>query len=158
MSLSEKNNEIIIKPMDVSCIPELVGIEKACFSKPWTYDGFLAELKNDTAKFYTAVCEDKTVGYMGIYIVCGEGYVANVAVLPEYRRRGIAGGLIRNAINICKENNADFLSLEVRVSNNAAIALYEKYGFKKAGERKNFYSSPTENAYIMTLDFTEDNR
>ncbi len=144
--------------MDVSCIPELVGIEKVCFSKPWTCEGFLSELKNDTAKFFTAVCGEKTVGYMGIYIVCSEGYVANIAVLPEYRRRGIAGRLIQNAISVCRENNAEFLSLEVRVSNNAAIALYEKYGFKKAGERKNFYSSPAENAYIMTLNFTEDNR
>ena len=89
--------------------------------------------------------------------MCGEGYVANVAVLPEYRQRGIAGRLIENAVKECVENKAEFLSLEVRVSNYAAISLYEKHCFKKAGERKNFYSAPTENAYIMTMNFTEDN-
>ncbi len=144
--------------MDLSCIPELVKIERESFSKPWTYEGFAAELNNDTAWFYEAVYDGTTAGYMGIYIICGEGYVANVAVLPEYRRKGIAGRLIENAINICKKEKAEFLSLEVRVSNLAAISLYKKYGFKKLGERKNFYSAPTENAYIMTLDLTEDNK
>lgn len=150
-------SEIIIKKIEKSHIPDLVGIERSCFSKPWTAEGFLAELKNDTAEFYAAFSGEKAVGYMGIYIICGEGYVANVAVLPGYRRKGIACGLIENAINICRKNKADFLSLEVRVSNKAAISLYEKFGFEIVGERKNFYSSPTENGYIMTLNFTEDN-
>ena len=66
--------------------------------------------------------------------------------------------LIENAVQICKNSGAEFLSLEVRVSNSAAVALYEKYGFEKVGERKNFYSAPVENAYIMTKSFTEDNR
>lgn len=156
--MSEIKNNIYIKAMETSHIKELVLIEKACFSKPWTQEGFFAELRNDTAKFYVALYEEKAVGYMGIYIICDEGYVANIAVMPEYRRQGIAGRLIENAVQVCKNGGASFLSLEVRVSNNAAVALYEKYGFKKVGERKNFYSAPKENAYIMTLNLTEDNQ
>ncbi len=156
--MSERVKDIYIEKMSIEHIPLLVEIEKECFSKPWTEEGFLAELKNDTANFYTAMSGEKAVGYMGFYIICGEGYVANVAVLPSYRRKGIAGRLIENAVKICKNSGAEFLSLEVRVSNSAAVSLYEKYGFEKAGERKNFYSAPVENAYIMTLKFTEDNR
>lgn len=144
--------------MTAEHIPQLAEIERACFSKPWTENGFLSELENDTARFYSARIGDKLVGYMGFYIVCAEGYVANIAVLPEYRRQGIAGRLIENALNICRMSGTEFLSLEVRVSNTAAISLYKRYGFGIEGERKNFYTSPTENAYIMTLNFTEDNR
>ena len=156
--MSNENNYIYIEKMNVKHIPMLAEIEKACFSKPWSEDGFLAELNNDTANFYTAMEGEKAVGYMGFYIICGQGYVANVAVLPSYRRKGIACRLIENAVHICKNSGAEFLSLEVRVSNSAAVALYEKYGFEKVGERKNFYSAPVENAYIMTKSFTEDNR
>ncbi|MCH5349614.1 MAG: ribosomal protein S18-alanine N-acetyltransferase, partial [Oscillospiraceae bacterium] len=106
--------------MNAAHIPQLVEIERASFSKPWTDEGFLSEIDNDTARFYAAKTGDRVVGYMGFYIVCGEGYVANIAVAPEYRRQGIAGRLIENALQICKNSGAEFLSLEVRTSNTAA--------------------------------------
>lgn len=151
-----KENSITIKKMTALNIDGLVKIENECFSKPWTYSGFENELKNDSSHFYVALCDNSEIGYMGFYTILDEGYVANIAVLPEYRRRGIAGSLIKNAINYCRENKLAFLSLEVRKFNENAVRLYKKFGFEIVGERKNFYSSPVENAFIMTKYFNTD--
>ena len=140
--------------MTAEHIEGLVKIENASFSKPWTYSGFENELSNETANFLVAVYDNTEIGYIGFHTVLDEGYVANVAVLPEFRRHGIASILLENAMEICREKSLAFLSLEVRKSNEKAISLYNKFGFKNVGERKNFYTSPTENAYIMTLNFT----
>ena len=148
-----KENSITIKKMTALNIDGLVKIENECFSKPWTYSGFENELKNDSSHFYVALCGGSEIGYMGFYTILDEGYVANIAVLPEYRRQGIAGSLIKNAINHCRENKLAFLSLEVRKSNENAVRLYKRFGFEVVGERKNFYSSPVENAFIMTKYF-----
>ncbi len=85
----------------------------------------------------------------GLQIFSGEGYVTNVAVLPEYRRRGIAQRLIFAEF----ENEMDFITLEVRKSNTPAIRLYEKAGFENVGIRPHFYTSPDEDAVIMTKNF-----
>ncbi len=144
---------IEIEKMARHHIADLVEIENASFSRPWTCAGFEGELKNDTAVFLVAVENDKAVGYIGFHTVLDEGYIANIAVLPDYRKQGIASMLLNKAIETCKENNLAFLSLEVRKSNEKAISLYKKFAFETVGERKNFYSAPTENAYIMTLNF-----
>lgn len=147
-------NDITIEKMTAEHIDGLVKIENECFSKPWTHSGFENELTNDTANFLVAVYNKIEIGYIGFHIVLDEGYVANVAVLPEFRKCGIASVLLENALKICREKNLAFLSLEVRKSNENAISLYNKFGFEIVGERKNFYTTPTENAYIMTLYFT----
>lgn len=144
---------IKIEKMTAAHINGLVEIENASFSKPWTYQGFESELSNDTANFMVAVYDNKEVGYIGFHNILDEGYVANIAVLPEFRRCGVGGMLLENAVELCREKKLAFLSLEVRVSNENAIALYKKFDFEVVGERKNFYSAPTENAYIMTLNF-----
>lgn len=144
---------IEIERMTDKHINELVEIEKSSFSRPWTYAGFESELDNDTAVFFVAVYNEKTVGYIGFHTVLDEGYISNIAVLPLYRRKGIGALLLNTAVEYCKENDISFLSLEVRKSNNSAISLYRKFGFENVGERKRFYSEPVEDAYIMTLYF-----
>lgn len=144
---------ICVERMKKEHIPGLVKIENACFSHPWTYDGFAAELDCSTANFFVALSDGVPVGYIGFHAVLDEGYVDNIAVLPEFRRRGIAKLLIETAFEHCNALGLSFLSLEVRKSNSAAIALYEAYRFKTEGERKNFYSAPREDALIMTVRF-----
>ena len=139
--------------MKLQHIDSLVEIEKASFSKPWSKAGFEAELNNSTAVFLVAVLNGKTVGYIGFHFIVDEGYIANIAVLPEYRKKGIASSLLRQAIETANEKSLTFLSLEVRKSNESAISLYRKFDFEIVGERKNFYSAPTEDAYIMTKQF-----
>ena len=106
----------------------------------------------ENTAFYVARLNDVIVGYMGVSKVAGEGYVTNVAVLPQYRRKGIAKALLQFVINDCK-NQLEFISLEVRVSNTAAISLYKSFDFKEVGLRKRFYTHPQEDALIMTKTF-----
>ncbi len=145
--------DITLVKMSAEMIPALAEIERVCFSHPWTEEGLAAELEKETAVFYAALLDDRPVGYMGFQIICDEAYVDNIAVLPEFRRLGIGRKLLYNAVEICRSRGVSFLSLEVRPSNTAAVSLYESVGFAEVGSRRGFYSSPTEDARIMTLYF-----
>ncbi len=147
---------VCVRPMTEADVKAVAEIEKECFSQPWSEDGIRQELFNDSARFFVAEKMGKAVGYMGMHIVLDECYIANVAVLPTYRRQGIAQKLLTNALLKAESEGCSFISLEVRVSNSGAIGLYEKNGFEKMGERKNFYQSPTENALIMTKTFDKE--
>lgn len=139
--------------MDKTHIGEVVSIERVCFTSPWSYESIEEELKNPNAYYIVYISEQKIVGYAGMYSVCLEGYINNIAVLPEFRGRGIAKRLLDNLIDYSVLNKLEFLSLEVRVSNKAAISLYHLKGFEDAGRRCSFYSKPKEDALIMTKFF-----
>ncbi len=139
-----------IVPMSDNHIRQIAELEKVSFSVPWSEDGLRNELSNDTAHFLVALSGKKVIGYIGVHEICGEAYITNVAVFPEYRRLGIGETLIDAATYGADTRNCEFISLEVRVSNVPAIELYKKQGYNIVGQRKNFYSNPTEDAYIMT--------
>lgn len=126
-------------------------IEETCFSNPWSRQSLAEEIGNKNAHFFVALIDGTVAGYMGLQIFSGEGYVTNVAVLPEFRGRGAAKALIA----ACMKNEMEFITLEVRESNLPAISLYEKTGFEKVGIRPGFYRNPDENAVIMTKYFGE---
>lgn len=150
--------DITIEKMSEKHIAELAEVEQQSFSRPWSHDGLKAELDNPSAVFFVAVADGKAVGYIGFHTVLDEAYIANIAVLPEYRRKGIATALLQCAVDFCRENGFAFITLEVRQSNINSVALYKKFAFEIVGERKNFYTAPTENAYIMTLYFGGPNQ
>lgn len=135
---------------DVSAVAEL---ERECFSTPWSEKALLESISDESAVFLKAVFCGEIVGYIGSNVICGEGYVTNVAVTKSRRRKGFAEKLLSECERLCREKGAEFLSLEVRKSNSPAIALYEKCGYSVCGERKNFYSEPRENGLIMTKYF-----
>ena len=137
--------------MKAEHINEVENIEKICFAHPWSKADLERQLNLDTSHFAVATLDGNVVGYMGLQIFSGEGYVTNVAVLPEYRRQGIAKMLIEKQL----QNEMSFITLEVRESNLPAIKLYESCGFENVGIRPKFYTNPTENAIIMTKYFTE---
>ncbi|MCR5151188.1 MAG: ribosomal protein S18-alanine N-acetyltransferase [Clostridiales bacterium] len=130
-------------------------IEKECFSSPWSY----ADLKNnfylDSSHFYVALSRGEIIGYIGVQEICFEAYITNIAVKKLYRKHGVGEKLLSAAVSGAKERGCDFITLEVRPSNCAAIYLYEKYGFTHRGKRKNFYSNPDEDALIYTLNFVQ---
>ncbi|MBQ9228186.1 MAG: ribosomal protein S18-alanine N-acetyltransferase [Eubacterium sp.] len=128
---------------------ELVKIENACFTMPWSRQSLIESLQNECSHFYVALADGVAVGYIGVQIFSGEGYVTNVAVLPPYRRQGIARALIKRAM----ENELAFLTLEVRESNTPAIQLYASLGFEPVGKRPRFYREPEEDAVLMTKTF-----
>lgn len=140
-----------IKPFEEKYIDDVYEIEKACFSNPWSRADLAKQLDLETSHFIVADIDGRAVGYMGLQIFSGEGYVTNVAVLPEYRGQGIALALINEQL----KSKMGFITLEVRESNVPAVRLYEKAGFENMGIRPKFYSNPTENAIIMTKFFTE---
>ena len=121
---------------------------------PMTAD-HLEELENQCAAFLVA--EDsvsgRVLGYAGLIVVADEGYITNVAVFPEYRRQGIAAQILQVFLQFAAANHLAFLTLEVRPSNAAAIALYQGFGFEEVGRRKNYYDLPKEDALILTKYF-----
>lgn len=137
-------------------IDEILAIEKLCFSLPWTRRDLENQMNSDNCIFLAAEDETgKILGYIGLMHILDEGYISNVAVAPEYRRRGIADALINALIDRTKAR-LSFLTLEVRESNSPAIALYSKHGFKPVGIRRNYYDRPKENAVLMTLFFDRE--
>lgn len=140
-------------PMEERHLPALAELEKICFSEPWSEDGLRAELTNGTAHFLVAEQDGKVAGYAGMHGVCGEGYIANIAVFPAFRGRGIGRALLRGLVSVARGRQYEFITLEVRAGNRPAISLYESEGFCVAGVRRGFYSHPLEDGVIMTLFF-----
>ena len=132
-------------------------IEKDNFSDPWSVDSFLSQFDKSFSVNIVAKYLGKIIGYICCDDIMGEVYICTVAVDKSFRRRGIGRKLIDSVIDYCIENNSEMLTLEVRVSNTPAISLYSSFGFKNLGIRKNFYSKPAEDAYIMTKYFNGDN-
>ena len=144
-----------IVPMTADHLEELEKLERICFSRPWSRKMLAEELDNQCAAFLVA--EDsvsgRVLGYAGLMVVADEGYITNVAVFPEYRRQGIAAQILQVFVQFAEANRLAFLTLEVRPSNAAAIALYQGFGFEEVGRRKNYYDLPKEDALILTKYF-----
>ena len=153
--MSEKKIRIV--PMNADHLEELERLERICFSRPWSKRMLGEELENQCAAFLVAEDESGSVlGYAGLLVMLDEGYITNVAVFPEYRRLGVAAKIIDVYMNFAAANDLAFLTLEVRPSNEAAIALYRRFGFEEVGRRKNYYDLPKEDALILTRYFKED--
>lgn len=129
---------------------ELAALDKICFDIPWSEKSFEDEAENKLATYFIARESGKIIGYAGFWSVSGEGDITNVAVLPEYRKKGVASRLLETVIKKAGELKLSVLTLEVRKSNFAAQNLYSKYGFEIIGKRKRYYSDNNEDALIMT--------
>ena len=144
-----------ITAMQAEHISAIAKLETECFSEPWSENALAEELLNPDSHFLVAEC-DGLAGYIGVQEICGEAYITNVAVFENHRKKGIGRALIKAAADGAKSRNCEFITLEVRVSNSPAIALYESEGFELLGTRKNFYTSPTEDGAIYTKYFTKE--
>lgn len=140
----------VCRKMSENDICEIAELERECFSTPWSEKSLREELENETARFFVLRNDMGVVGYIGANNICGEVYITNVAVTKNERGKGYGGLLVNHLINQSDFENASFLTLEVRKSNASAIKLYELCGFKKVGERRNFYSKPQEDALLYT--------
>ena len=139
--------------MDRSHLPQVCAIERACFAKPWSEQIFAEELFHDTVSLVVAEGEDGTVlGCGELGVVLDEGCLERIAVVPAYRRQGVAEEILGAFLRFGEAHLA-FLTLEVRASNAPAIALYEKMGFETVGRRKNYYADLHEDAILMTVEF-----
>lgn len=147
--------KVSIVPMSADHLDEIAALERVCFSRPWSRSMLAEELENQCAAFLTALdaVTGKVVGYAGLLVAADEGYITNVAVFPEYRRQGVAAKLLKVFCDFAAGRQLAFLTLEVRPSNTAAIALYQSLGFTERGRRRNYYDLPKEDALILTRDF-----
>ena len=145
-----------IVPMDRSHVDQVAALERECFSMPWNETMLEDSLYDERASFIVAEDEEgNVIGYAGLHVVLDEGYIDNIAVEEAARRHGVASALLDV---YCRfgEINLAFLTLEVRKSNAAAIALYEKHGFQQVRLRPGFYQKPREDAVIMTRYFSQE--
>lgn len=139
-----------IVPMREEHIAALALLEARCFSSPRPEAALRAELANDTAVFFTALCEGEAVGCAGMHCILDECDIDNIAVLPANRRQGIAGALLAALEAHARARKAAFLTLEARASNAAAIRLYIGKGFQEVGIRPHYYTKPREDALLLT--------
>ena len=137
-----------VTEMQEKHLPALAELEKQCFHAPWSENMLREELGGGI--FLVAEQDGQVQGYVGCQTVLDEGYITNVAVFPDCRRRGIAEALLHELLRRAEEKGLAFVTLEVRASNAPAIALYEKLGFAPVGVRKNYYSAPVEDGVLMT--------
>lgn len=134
-------------------LPGLAVIEDACFSRPLTEGQLRALVLSDNTVFLGAREEGRLVGSVWVQTVLDEGYIGNVAVMPAFRRRGIADKLLQALDGLADKRGLRFLTLEVREGNLAARRLYEKNGYLAAGFRRGYYSAPKEDAVLMTKEY-----
>ena len=146
-----------IVPMTAEHLDEVAELERLCFSDPWSRNLLSEALKNDLSAYLVALDDAGHVaGYAGLTVVLDEGSIDNIAVRPDCRRQGVAAQLLQIFLDFAQGNKLAFLTLEVRASNYAAIALYGSRGFRAVGRRKNYYEHPTEDALIMTRTFDDE--
>lgn len=140
---------ILYREMTAEDVPFISRLEAETFSMPWPEASFLQMIEREDARYFVAEEDGTLLGGCGLLLIAGEGNITNVAVAPEERRRGVATGLLRHLLSEGDREGLLAYTLEVRVSNTAAIGLYRKLGFVSEGIRPRFYEKPTEDAMIM---------
>lgn len=140
---------VTVVPLTADRIPEAVRIMQDCFPGGPGEASLAADFENPDHRWFMAVTEGVLAGIGGGYTAADQADIIDVAVLPAYRRRGIARALMRAVMTAAAADGAETVFLEVRASNVPAIALYESLGFAKCGLRKNYYASPREDAVLM---------
>jgi [ribosomal protein S18]-alanine N-acetyltransferase len=134
-------------------LDQILEVEHASFTTPWSREAFYNELYNNKFAVYLVLEKDHVViGYCGVWIVIDEAHVTNVAILPQYRGRKLGEAILSKLMSIAKEKGARSMTLEVRVTNHVAQSLYRKLGFQNGGIRKNYYSDNQEDALVMWVN------
>ncbi len=153
--VSESMKGILIEAMTEADLPEVLEIERASFTMPWSEISFFNQIKNPRSISKVARVDGRIAGYICASRIIDEGHILTFAVHPEQRKLGLASALITDMLDHLKGEGCRFIFLEVRVSNEAARRMYEKFGFRDLGERKDYYVSPVEDAVVMVLKVDE---
>lgn len=140
---------LCVREMTADDVETVSKIESEVFSMPWSAKDFLEMVEADYAYYYVAEWDGEIVGCCGIRNIAGEGEITNVVVAPRFRKKGIAFKMMEYMLEKAAEIGITVCTLEVRVSNQPAIRLYERLGFKGEGVRPHFYDKPDEDALIM---------
>lgn len=156
MEYPELTSQHVIRFMRPEDLEQVMVIERSSFDSPWTKNNFFDEFKNsDLSTQMVMETDNRIVAFAIIWIIMDECHLANIAVHPEFRRRGIAETMLNKVIEIAKDKRCKKVMLEVRQSNTPALQLYTKYHFEKVGIRKNYYHDGfmrQEDAVLMDLN------
>ncbi|MEW6585198.1 MAG: ribosomal protein S18-alanine N-acetyltransferase [Nitrospirota bacterium] len=142
-------DDAVIREMREEDIPEILDIEHISFSEPWSEAAFLGEILKSYALNRILLIGDRLVGYVCVNYLFDEAHILNLAVHPDFRRRGLATGMMNHILSELKKRGCKYIYLEVRVSNTTARAFYERFDFRVAGARKKYYVNPVEDAVLM---------
>jgi len=140
-----------IRPIGPAYIDELLALERASFSDPWSEEMLLEELSLEARRYLGLFDEGVLIGYAGLFYCLQDGEILNIAVSKEHRRQGAGTHLLHELLLLAKGLALTEVFLEVRQSNLAAIALYERFGFVQIGIRKGYYEQPIEDAFLYKL-------
>lgn len=140
----------MLRKMQVEDLPIILELEKELFTSAWKEEDFLFELTQNPFATYMIVEDENTItGYIGYWIKPPYVEITNVAVGKSFQRKGYAKQLVQYCLEDGTTNEASFFTLEVRFSNIPAISLYKSFGFEEMAVRKNYYTDPIEDAYLM---------
>jgi ribosomal-protein-alanine N-acetyltransferase len=144
--------------MKAEDLAAVVAIERVSFPNPWPATTFLGEIQNRPVSHpYVALSgsgdAERLIGYVLFWLIADEAQINNIAVHPDFRRRGIGESLMRQTLDMIRDLGGSFIILEVRHSNQAAQGLYRKLGFSEIGRRRSYYFNPEEDALVMGLSF-----
>lgn len=144
-------DEVQIRDLMPEDVQSVLAIEKASFTTPWSEILFMNEIFKPRSLPRVAVIGETIVGYICANYLLDEGHILNVTVHPDFRKKGIATRLVLQMIDLLDKESCRTIFLEVRLTNNAAIGMYQKAGFRIISARKNYYTLPVEDAVIMAL-------
>lgn len=133
-------------------VPDVAELERKIFTDAWSEHAILETLNQKQTMLLSAYEDKRLVGYLILYYVLEDGEIARIAVDESYRRKGVASRMLRELEILCKDNGVSKLLLDVRESNAAAYAFYERQGFVRDGLRRNYYTDPVENAILMSRE------
>jgi ribosomal-protein-alanine N-acetyltransferase len=150
---------VTIDPMRLADVPAVHEIERLSFATPWPAHAFEQELRgNRLATYLVARAGDAVVGFAGIWLMVDEAHITTFGVHPDWRRQGIGRQLLLSLAEVSTDIGARRMTLEVRVSNAGAQALYQAFGFEVAGRRPRYYTDDGEDALVMTTPDLRDPR
>jgi len=141
-------DRVILRRMEAGDIDSVCAIEERAFPSPWSRQSFEEEMENDLAIHLVADIEDRIAGYIGAWRVLDEGHITNLAVDTDWRRQGLGRRLLDSMETQLYREGTRRVTLEVRVSNEPALSLYRRQGYRERGVRKRYYQD-NEDAYIM---------
>lgn len=155
MEIDKKlNGSLQFRQMTVDDIPVILEIERECFLSSWSFDGYRDELSRDDSKAIVVELNGEIAGFVITRLItsANEGEILNIAVRAKFQNQGIGNLLLREVIDFLRSNRIESIWLEVRKSNFTAQGFYRRNGFVQCGERKKFYTNPTEDALLMKLN------
>lgn len=144
---------IVVERLNATDVDDLIELEHACFEYHWSRDQFLLGLERGAFIILGTRSDGVLSGYIAISIIKDEMEILNLAVRSEFRKHGLATALLKHAFTICRESGVAKGFLDVKVSNDPAIELYRKFGYKQIGVRKKYYPDTKEDALLFRVDF-----